>query len=699
MVTTRGQSGALCNAAPLSPVGGQIEDEMDQYSDDDHSSEAQSDDNDSSYSPAPQTQRARRSKRTETLLPHKEDSNKKAAQHSKGKGKARELMKTFFGTLPLDLIFEIFSYLHPSDLLRLSRSGKRIRSLLMSRKSISIWKNARLRLPNVPDCPPDQSEPQWAHLIFENDCTICGTPAIRKVDWHLRIRGCETCLKEHVVYFKTAAKQMPHIEDMQEVLELLPYSHTGGWAHGHSSSSRFYFTGAIEKMAEELDDYKLRVDAGVPGAVAELEKFKEIKRKQSEGIVRNGAVVKQWAILDSAAKANTNQDLRNKRKDAVRAKLLDQGHDQQDIQRVLWSSDFVHRAAELTERSWARGRKSLEEAVLSARTERLALEREALLRSRREAFDRFYPKFFEKIGHPLQGLYPSAEDARTLAQIASFIEQDHTIVTEKTFEVFEDNLNEFVIAWRRERLFALLQKMASSGIVTVADPPVEDDLRKLELAIANFCCKRPKWWLSLQDYTPTVIRADDSIYWHACIKNRSVRSLDCLVFDIDPVEGLIKFLEMMGLDPAAATASELDLLDARVYCQECSLDQGTTAHSWRSAVLHLQKHTYLDKPWSGWIKLSDADTQVIKDGENSGIHALGGDVRRFICQLCTDLLPGKSISAAQRESHIRKRHPGHVAGTSYFLADPNVAPLPLTVATVQATLRWREITEKRGSGS
>src|SRR3712207_6719360 len=38
----------------------------------------------------------------------------------------------------------------------------------------------------------------------------------------------------------------------------------GGWAHGHSSGSRFYFTGAIEQMSEILDDYQLRVDAGVP---------------------------------------------------------------------------------------------------------------------------------------------------------------------------------------------------------------------------------------------------------------------------------------------------------------------------------------------------------------------------------------------------------------------------------------------------
>ncbi|KAG8959200.1 hypothetical protein FRC03_008286, partial [Tulasnella sp. 419] len=131
MVTTRRRSGALPNAPPPSRVVDQIEEEMDENPGDDGSSKAQSDDDDAPYGIAPPKKRARRPKKSETPLLQNGNSVKKA-QPPKGKGKVRELMKTFFDTLPLDLIFEIFSYLHPSDLLRLSRSGKRIRSLLMS---------------------------------------------------------------------------------------------------------------------------------------------------------------------------------------------------------------------------------------------------------------------------------------------------------------------------------------------------------------------------------------------------------------------------------------------------------------------------------------------------------------------------------------------------------------------------------------
>ena len=85
----------------------------------------------------------------------------------------------------------------------------------MCRSSISIWKAARANIEGFPDCPPEMSEPQWAHLAFYPHCNvglnftaplpqvtdtlllqICLTPGIRSVDWRLRIRICSKCAKD-----------------------------------------------------------------------------------------------------------------------------------------------------------------------------------------------------------------------------------------------------------------------------------------------------------------------------------------------------------------------------------------------------------------------------------------------------------------------------------------------------------------------
>jgi hypothetical protein len=42
----------------------------------------------------------------------------------------------------------------------------------MKRSSISIWKHARSQFDDLPDCPNDLSEPQYAELLFGKTCTV-----------------------------------------------------------------------------------------------------------------------------------------------------------------------------------------------------------------------------------------------------------------------------------------------------------------------------------------------------------------------------------------------------------------------------------------------------------------------------------------------------------------------------------------------
>ncbi|KAJ2924596.1 hypothetical protein H1R20_g12498, partial [Candolleomyces eurysporus] len=72
--------------------------------------------------------------------------------------------------LPLDILCEMFKLLPPLDLLQLARTAKSFRKFLMNRASRSIWTHALSAVEDLPPCPTDLSEPQYAYLMFTNHC-------------------------------------------------------------------------------------------------------------------------------------------------------------------------------------------------------------------------------------------------------------------------------------------------------------------------------------------------------------------------------------------------------------------------------------------------------------------------------------------------------------------------------------------------
>ncbi|EIW60441.1 uncharacterized protein TRAVEDRAFT_98847, partial [Trametes versicolor FP-101664 SS1] len=74
--------------------------------------------------------------------------------------------------MPLSILVEIFSFLHPRDLLNLARTSPAFRAFLMSRSSARFWKSARQTVEGLPDLPPYLSEPEYANLMFFPYCHV-----------------------------------------------------------------------------------------------------------------------------------------------------------------------------------------------------------------------------------------------------------------------------------------------------------------------------------------------------------------------------------------------------------------------------------------------------------------------------------------------------------------------------------------------
>ncbi|KAI0077161.1 hypothetical protein K474DRAFT_1572899, partial [Panus rudis PR-1116 ss-1] len=75
------------------------------------------------------------------------------------------------GNLPIDVFYEVASYLHPKDLLSLFRTCKYARAEMASADFLRVWVMARERLQIPPPSPPHTGEIQYASFLFE---TICG---------------------------------------------------------------------------------------------------------------------------------------------------------------------------------------------------------------------------------------------------------------------------------------------------------------------------------------------------------------------------------------------------------------------------------------------------------------------------------------------------------------------------------------------
>ena len=69
---------------------------------------------------------------------------------------------------------QIFSHMHPRDLLSLARTTRDLRAFLTSRRaSLLSWRTARRRqAQSLPECPPFLSEVAYANLVFCSACDV-----------------------------------------------------------------------------------------------------------------------------------------------------------------------------------------------------------------------------------------------------------------------------------------------------------------------------------------------------------------------------------------------------------------------------------------------------------------------------------------------------------------------------------------------
>ncbi|KLO15292.1 hypothetical protein SCHPADRAFT_275443 [Schizopora paradoxa] len=251
--------------------------------------------------------------------------------------------------LPNEIFAEVAKYLSPDDLLRLSRTSKHSRDILMSKTSKHIWVASRKTL-NVPDCPPDLSEPQYADLIFGlgKGCSFCPNRRTQKeAFFHLRVRMCKGCQKTHFIQTSELKKSLPSSlpSDVSEVLDLLP-------------DVTLYVGIFLEHFVlKPQADAVLQKMQALPPNSEEREAFVKERRDRADIVSKLNKQVYEWERTMSTEKRDAKLRVLRERELNIYTKLTALGYGDEDIDHTLdkkgWNWIGIFRKNRpLTEKEW-----------------------------------------------------------------------------------------------------------------------------------------------------------------------------------------------------------------------------------------------------------------------------------------------------------------------------------------------------------
>ncbi|KAI0061322.1 hypothetical protein BV25DRAFT_1826808 [Artomyces pyxidatus] len=607
-------------------VDGESDFEMDRISTSDSSSEDEDSDFEVETKPPAKRRKVDGPKlKTKTNL--KSTGTPKAKAATQKQGRLQNML-----TMPLDVLFELFSNLTPGDLVNLTRTSKNLRAVLMSRKSISVWRAARAQVPGleVPEPPEDMSEPAWAQLLYGGAvCSECGAKNIHKIDFALRRRLCTKCMKQCLVYASSFRNKCPGLDP--SVMEYLPYTNTGGWAHGHASSSRFYMKSDLLAMGKKLAELAQDKKA--------MKEFRKERILLVDAIMQDCAGYTKWATEAANLRSSTVADLKKKRYDDVVQRLLNAGYEKVDITNSqytrLRAQPGVDSDKELTDQVWKHIRGKIEAVVINGRAERLKDQHERAVWSRRADAVKRYNKFCQLI-LPAQWAYmPNTDQAVGLTCFQEVYDKEAD-VTSADWTSAMQKLPQCLSEWmkkKHEEYIAMLPPAnfpSMTMALNVLSGPSADVVRREKMASYAGALE-----LALSVFTTDNHRA---LFGRDTCNTWKLPSPP--TFSLRGASAVLSLFKTLAMNANLVTATALDHLNRRFVCLACaqkdhkSIDN-LTAYSWRECVEHYMQTENSDHPSPQWRVLEPRQTADIILREKRLPSSMKKDsTRNWLCNHC-----------------------------------------------------------------
>ncbi|KDR67588.1 hypothetical protein GALMADRAFT_1082608 [Galerina marginata CBS 339.88] len=519
---------------------------------------------------------------------------------------------------PLELVFEIFVYLHPIDLYNLMRSSKELRSLLLSRESSPIWREVFQQHPSVPPCPSHISFPKWVSILFgPATCDKCGYPEAM-MDFVFLDRLCNFCMvKKLFVLFQALHLIDPiwqayhrlyaHRDSLivfckvkgiyePEFGQLLKTTYRRNAMHypsaRDSSRQMIYSRHEVNEVAEICSAFLSAVERSEPNAQQNYEEYKVQTVNSVRDAMKRAIACNTWAVSICSEINREYDNLVEQWKE--RLQIL--GHNPIDLATLNIRTILQHRHIRtFSKTAFKRSLPAIQKMLSYVTSKRLAVERFNRRWKRQREVQDFYRTHRESLEFLSKGYHPPVDHIYRIKEISDWIDSDLGLeFPPDAKEHFQHYIDKYR-AYRRSQVSRLMRGEY---------PSLDFEENPLRLATTVFECPLHKITETEEGQPPTVL-----VGWYGfddhfqCIvpENPGFQLEDVdleLSFNYNPAgsKTMKHLLGVVGLDPSTASPERLNSLRVRFLCifAECRehprLEKGRPAMTLKECVSHAARN-------------------------------------------------------------------------------------------------------------
>ncbi|KII85738.1 hypothetical protein PLICRDRAFT_126436 [Plicaturopsis crispa FD-325 SS-3] len=557
-----------------------------------------------------------------------------------------------FTEMPLDILFEILEYMLPVDILHLARTTKALRGILMCRRTaISIWKAAFANCPDIPECPDDLNEPQYANLMFLKHCHGCLKPNA-KAYWSLRVRYCTRCAYDRSVDWDLAADSLSYI-----VMQHIP-------PRSRREAERIITSGSVAAFKQTLN----ALSSG-----EERRAYKQACQERKDRIDEHAMACQNWVRKQKDERSVELERIRDDRYQEIFDRLSNMGYGPE--LGTIRSPAFcdlpqVKRSKELTDREWEKILPVLVGYITQQKERRIQYQRPYRLRAAVETLGVLVEAYNQD--QPPNQPTLAAADVCLLPPFKSIIldTPPDIEITEESFRDAMEQLPQLTPGWFEASTDQLVARIAES---TSQEP----NRQSLDLATSWFYCAGPVACIAAPHHGADIVTHHHKNFsYQRDVDTKSVHYELRTAFDalrhgpwradtVELVRDVPALVRLCGLDPEVATAADMDALDPWVACRaswcarpkERGEGEGDIeVLSWRAAVKHASRlHRYSNDPRPVWTLLDAEQTHRAREAARP--QREGVVIEMHVCMRCRERVP-RGVDGSNFLRHHRDMHEG-----------------------------------------
>ncbi|KAF9528145.1 hypothetical protein CPB83DRAFT_854980 [Crepidotus variabilis] len=555
--------------------------------------------------------------------------------------------------MPPDILIEIFTELHPIDLIHLQKASPKF-FLVLKFLGEAIWKAVYLQVESFPAPPPSASYSKWTTSLFAPQvCEKCDDgPA--PLNLFTLQRLCKECHDQ--LFSPDEVAKQSEAEEFCVKSKFIVFSFNCEQENSFASHWPAYYTSEVEAVDRRLGDLKREAETGMESATDNLEKYRASRANIRSEFEKSATDWDSWSrhmaleISEKIAGRLFGMESRFKHRLIVSKAYAQEDVNNMDYEEIFKSYISESAVLSLNRRRSAQVRRLAEPQLLEIQTTRLEEEREELLTARKEFATEAYRAYLKTTSPTSRfDTPPSWHVIRDHAAFHTAINLPHNDpLTDEDLEDAWKDMPAYFDNWRQTKMRELASFLPSQSEASGADKK-EPDVLAVDLATSVFYCKGS---VAVTERRP----GRCLIGWESLAAHLRCGALEYhwdrrLHFSQPGYEAASELVRLCGLDPLNAMGWDMNELDPRVVCLVCPETEsaGREALPWQEAVRHYLVAEHTTPAWGilGPEVAADVKTREGNDLRNSE--------KSWACAHCSQYMLVCDVRRVITR-HVRKEH-------------------------------------------